>query len=66
MKFASHTDPTVVQSVIVTVSVICKDHPDYMQKYRGILEKLEKTSTIPQVKEKAHEILLILEGKRYV
>ena len=66
MKFADHADPAVSQTVMVTAGNIVRDHIQYMQKYKAKLEKLEKTSTIPQVRDIAHEMILKLEGKRFV
>ena len=64
MKFASHSDPTVSQMAIGTASNMTRDHVEYMQKHKTVLQTLEKSSTIPQVREVAHEMILILEGKR--
>ena len=65
MKFAGHTDPTVSQIAVGFVSSLMRDHVEYMQKHKTVLQKLEKASTIPQVREMAHDMILILEGKRY-
>ena len=34
-----------------------------MQQYKSKLEKLEKSSKIPNVKEMVHDMILVLDGK---
>ena len=64
MKYIDHSDPLVSQIVVATIGNIVRGHIEYMQKYKATLEKLEKTSTVPQVREAAHNMILTLEGKR--
>ena len=65
MKFADYSDPTVSQLVVGTVCTMVRKHKDYMQKYRPKLEEIEKTSTVPAVKDMAHDMILVLDGLRY-
>ena len=64
MKYANHSDPTTSQIVVGTLSTMVRKHKDYMQKYKPKLEALEQKSKIPQIRDLAHDMILILEGKR--
>ena len=37
-----------------------------MQAFKQKLQKLEKTSKVSDLRDMAHDMILILEGKRYV
>lgn len=64
MKYVDHSDPTISQIVMGTVRTMARQHKDYMRKYKKKLENLEQSSTVPQVRDFAHDIILVLEGKR--
>ena len=66
MKYIDHSDPTVSHIVTGTASGMVRAHVEYMQKYKPKLEKLAETTTVPAVKDLVHNMILILEGKRYV
>ena len=66
MNYVDNSDPTTSHIVTSTISTMVRAHVEYMQKYKPKLEKLEMTSTVPAVKDIVHDIILILEGKRYV
>ena len=63
MKHAMFCEPPTVLVVVSTLSSMVKTHQDYMQQYKSKLEKLEKSSKIPNVKEMVHDMILVLEGK---
>ena len=64
MKFADYPDNTVAHIIVGVLSSMVKKHQKYMQKYKKKLDKIESTATNPQIKDLAHEIILVLEGKR--
>lgn len=64
MKYVDYSDPTISHIVTGSVSTMVRNHVEHMQKYKPKFEKLEKNSTIPQVRDLAHDIILVLEGKR--
>ena len=66
MKYVDYTDAIISQTVVGTLGSMVRQHQDYMQKYKPKLEKLEETSTISHVRDMAHNMILILEGKRYI
>ena len=65
MKYVNYSDSMVAQMVVGVLNSMVRKHQDYMQKYKSKLEKVEETSTIPQVKDQVHDMILVLEGKRY-
>ena len=64
MKYVDYADPTTSHIVVGTVSTLVRKHKDYMQKYRPKLVKLEKISTVPAVRDLAHDMILVLDGLR--
>ena len=66
MKYVDYSDPTVSHIVTGTVSSMVRQHVEYMQKYKTKIEKLEMTSTVPGIKDLCHDMILVLEGKRYL
>lgn len=66
MKHALSSREPTVRFVIISLHSMLNTHEDCIQKYKVDLEKLEKTTKDKQVKEKVHEIILVLEGKTYV
>ena len=64
MKYADNSNPTTSHIVMGTLSSMVRQHKDYMQKHKPKLEKIETTSANPQVKDLAHDMILVLEGKR--
>ena len=61
MKFAK--DQAVAHYAVGSVSHLARDHVEYLQKYKADLKQLETSSTVPQVRELAHNMVLMLEGK---
>ena len=65
MKYIDYSDLNTSRMVLGSICSMLRKHKDYMLKYKDKFEKLEQTSTVPQVKDTAHDIILVLEGKRY-
>ena len=60
-------DPSVQQSILGSINSIAKDNVNYMQKYKTRLKNLAETASVPpRVRHAAKDIILILEGKRFV
>ena len=66
MKYIDYSDLNTSRMVLGSICSMLRKHKDYMLKYKHKFEKLEQTSTVPQVKDTAHDIILVLEGKRYI
>ena len=66
MKYIDYSDLNTSRMVLGSICSMLRKHKDYMLKYKDKFEKLEQTSTVPQVKDTAHDIILVLEGKRYI
>ena len=66
MKYMDQSHTSVAQMNVYQLVALTKPHQEYMQKYKPKLEKMEQTCTVPQLKDSIHDIILILEGKRYV
>ena len=64
MKFALSPDPTTGRSALHAVNSMIKQYQDYIQVYKPQLKKLEKTSKVSDISDLAHDMILILEGKR--
>ena len=65
MKYVASSDQTTALTTAGSLRSVVKKHQNYMQKYKTKLENAEKKATTPQLKDIIHDIVLVLEGKRY-
>ena len=64
MKYIDYSDGMITLYVAAVLNSMIRKYTDYMQKYKTKLEKVENTGKLPQVKDLAHDMILVLEGKR--
>lgn len=64
MKYIDYADGSIALYVVGTLNSIVRKYGDYMQKYKAKLQKVETNGKVPQTKDLAHSIVLVLEGKR--
>ena len=65
MKYADNSDSMISNIVVGQLSTMVRKHVNYMQKYKSRLERVEQSATLPGIKDLAHNMILVLEGKRY-
>ena len=65
MKFIDYQDETTVGYAVYAVKGLMRKHKDFLQKYVSELKTLKQTATLPYLTEMVHQMLLVLEGKRY-
>ena len=66
MKYIDYPEILVSQVVIGTLYSMQRDHVDYMQKYKPKLKDLEENSNLSVMRDMAHYMIMVLEGKRWV
>ena len=60
------SESNVSQFAVRALSILVRNHVNYMQKYRRKLKQTETMTQLPSLKNAIHDIILILEGKRFV
>ena len=63
MKFVSDPDVMTVSMVVAQLMGMAKSNNEYMQKYKPVFEKLQKTAA-PKIREYHRDLINILEGRR--
>ena len=65
MKHIESSDSTTAHVAVATIHPMLRKYKDYIQKYKKKLEHAEKTNKNVQVTDLIHDIIMVLEGKRY-
>lgn len=64
MKYSEYTDGMIAFYVVQALNHMMRKQKDYMQKYKSKLEKISETANVPGCRDLAHNMVLVLEGKR--
>ena len=65
MKYIDSSDSTTALVAVGKIHPMLRKYKDYIQKYKKKLQHVEKTHKNVQVTDIIHDIIMVLEGKRY-